>query len=319
MSWYTRLAQPSRREIQAVSAPALVYHKWHAYDLPALDIRESRREFLELVANGVNHLVSGEVYTNWYARYMKALDAIHATQELKGSTLWRLVSGFATNPALESGLHLHPLYGFPYLPGSAVRGLVHHVAEMELIEEGIPENAEGRRHFLDAVERIKTIFGSVFVRPLPANPIETPWSVIDAWRRENGTTAEDRKRMSALLDQHTGGLLAFYDAVPEPGQDGLLQTDILNPHYPDYYDNQGKKPPSDDQDPRPVYFLAVKPGTSFRFRFRTTGRPAEPELEDLPGKVRGWLQTGLEEWGAGAKTAAGYGYFQMAPGSSSKG
>ena len=58
---------------------------------------------------------------------------------MAATTLWRLVAGFVTSPALESGLVLHPLYGF-CLPGSTVRGLVRQVAEMELVAGQAPLN-----------------------------------------------------------------------------------------------------------------------------------------------------------------------------------
>ncbi|MFL6235301.1 MAG: hypothetical protein ACJ76N_19355, partial [Thermoanaerobaculia bacterium] len=71
--------------------------------------------------------------------------------------------------------------------------------------------------------------------------------------------------------------------------------------------------PADDQDPIPVYFLAVKADTTFVFPFRL-GPPPEGELtqtrDPLTKQVSGWLETALKTLGAGAKTAAGYGYFQ---------
>ncbi len=83
--------------------------------------------------------------------------------------------------------------------------------------------------------------------------------MIDRWRKEKGLSREGRTRLSSLLDEPTRGRVVFYDAVPSPGQEGILQLDLLNPHYPDYYENRGATPPSDDQNPRPVYFLGVKP------------------------------------------------------------
>jgi CRISPR-associated protein Cmr6 len=40
---------------------------------------------------------------------------------------WRLVTGLGSAGVLEgSGMTLHRLYGFPYLPGSGLKGLVRH-------------------------------------------------------------------------------------------------------------------------------------------------------------------------------------------------
>ena len=122
-----------------------------------------------------------------------------------------------------------------------------------------------------------------------------------------------RRRVDPLLGGFTGGLLTFFDAVPKPGQPNLLETDVLNPHYPNFYRSKGRKVPSDDQDPVPVYFLAVKAEAAFVFPFRLGALPAGEPLEtrdELIQQVSGWLKTALSTLGAGAKTAAGYGYFQ---------
>jgi len=103
------------------------------------------------------------------------------------------------------------------------------------------------------------------------------------------------------------GGAVFLDAIP--AQLPKLELDIMNPHYPDYYSDPAKKtPPADWQNPRPVFFLAVAPGTEFRFAVGWRGGLDEQsrQLRDLAKK---WLGEGLTEVGAGAKTSAGYGYF----------
>jgi CRISPR type III-B/RAMP module RAMP protein Cmr6 len=366
-AWHTRTGRPETVFAPAVS-PSLAYHKWHAYDAKEgkLETEESRVGFLEEVAKAVER-ARGAAYAGWYRRYTDALQGVGlpAVEDWPaGRTVWRLIAGYATNPALETGLTLHPLHGFPYLPGSGVRGLAHHVAEMELLEkedrrewsrrDGLPERpALGR--FLDDAEEVKLLFGSLIVElrtetsrsaeeeetmggeegNLAAGaekdpPPATPRSLLKKWLasgevRSHETLAD---RLRRLLEGHTGGLLAFYDAVPDPAEGDLLQVDILNPHYPDYYNSQGKSaPPSDDQNPTPIYFLAVRPGARFVFPFRLAQWPREPgrdaaererlallhglTAETAPERVRGWLTTGLTTWGAGAKTAAGYGYFEV--------
>lgn len=345
MSWHTR---PDREVRQlGETSPGLLYHKWHAYDDGGFEVKEARPAFLEDVARAVESVVASELYTGWHERYAEALRGLGVNAETTqaAATLWRLVAGFGTNPALETGIVLHPLYGFPYLPGSGVRGLVHHVAEMELLEgredwsevadPPLPEGTD-LVSFLAAAERVKAILGSLTLERLKrtrrGRPVEvlgpaTPRSLLARWRGSNALPKEIRARIDALLNRYTGGLVAFYDAVPAAGQKDLLQLDILNPHYPDYYNSEGTVPPSDDQNPNPVYFLAVRPGVRFLFPFRLQPLPAavardEAEKErisllgglssqDLLTCVRGWLQRGLATWGAGAKTAAGYGYFQV--------
>jgi CRISPR type III-B/RAMP module RAMP protein Cmr6 len=325
-------------------SPTLLFHKWHSYDGGKdhpLDTKESRLPFLEQVAGASNELTGGgraAVYRAWHGRYRQALEGLGIVQRgaiVEAETVWRLVSGFATNPALESGLTLHPLHGFPYLPGSAVRGLVRHVAEMGLLAgereswtdlEDLPPAAD-RVAFLDEAETLQAMLGSLTVEPLylpregdprkcDPRPPFPPRAVLRRWKQAD-LDEEEKKRVRDLLDLHTGGVVSFYDAVPAPGQPGLVQLDLLNPHYPEYYDHAGAHPPSDDQNPRPVYFLAVKPGARFLFPFLLRRWPErEQRLRGLTpagtlAKLTGWLVQGLTSEGAGGKTAAGYGYFQV--------
>jgi CRISPR type III-B/RAMP module RAMP protein Cmr6 len=362
---HTRQGRPATVFSSSVS-PSLAYLKWHAYDggEKDLDTEKSRLGFLEEVANAVER-VRAASYEGWYRSYEEALQILGlppADTWCAGRTLWRLLAGYATNPALEGGITLHRFLGFPFLPGSSVRGLVHHVAEADLLENeerkswaGTAEPPAARDvlgRFLDDAEQVKAIFGSLMVKLradepavddeaeeiLPSGagvapvepPPETPRSLLARWqaspavRRDKDLAA----RIRDLLESHTGGLVAFYDAVPDPRETDLLQLDILNPHYPDYYDSAGAKaPPSDDQSPRPIYFLAVRPGARFRFPFRLACWPREPpqdeaererllllhglSRDEAAAHLRRWLTVGLTTWGAGAKTAAGYGYFEI--------
>ncbi len=328
----TSITRPGGLPVAATPSvsPTLLYHKWHAYDdWVKFETKESRLPFLEQVAHAVNELTGGgraAVYRAWHDRYLTALRGLGVERDgklVEGATVWRLVMGFATNPALESGLTLHPLYGFPYLPGSSVRGLVRHVAEMGLLEgereawAERPEAAElpaaaARSAFLDECERVQALLGSLSIEPLDrARPPLPPRAVLKAWwEKRKDLSEKEAGRVRNLLELHAGGRVTFYDAVPAPGQEGLLQLDLLNPHYPEYYDNAGAHPPSDDQNPRPVYFLAVKPGARFAFPFRLV-RLRGLSHEDARKQICDWLRKGLEEYGAGGKTAAGYGYFTV--------
>ena len=101
----------------------------------------------------------------------------------------------------------------------------------------------------------------------------------------------------------SAGGAVFFEAIPLDNPD--LELDIMNPHYPDYYTGQGA--PTDGQNPKPVFFLTVKPGVRFAFAVGWRGEP-NPQAHALAVE---WLQSGLEKLGAGAKTGAGYGYWQI--------
>jgi len=85
---------------------------------------------------------------------------------------------------------------------------------------------------------------------------------------------------------------------------GKLELDVVTCHHRDYY--AGKSPTATDtEEPVPVVFPAVAPGHVFAFAIaRLRGADAQ-----IIQHARTWLATGLSAFGLGAKTAAGYGWF----------
>ena len=104
------------------------------------------------------------------------------------------------------------------------------------------------------------------------------------------------------------GRAVFFDAIPA----GVprLERDIMNPHYPEYY--QGNGYPTNWQNPVPVSFLTVAADTEFRFAVGWRGTWDE-SAQTLREQAEAWLIGGLTTLGAGAKTSAGYGFFQEPP------
>lgn len=100
------------------------------------------------------------------------------------------------------------------------------------------------------------------------------------------------------------GQVVFLDALPiGPVK---LQADVMTPHYSDYYqDPRGKTPPGDWLSPNPIPFLTVANGQEFLFAVV----PADPKHASCCKPAIELLQKALDELGAGAKTAAGYGRF----------
>ncbi len=165
------------------------------------------------------------------------------------TTVWRLALHLSRATAVENAsLSLHPLYGFPYLPGSGLKGLAQAQAT------------------LNGADR-------------------------DLQQRVFGTTG-------------AAGSVAFLEAWPRSWP--KVEVDIVNNHHKEYYKSLGKSPPGDWESPEPVYFLTVAPGQEFRFAVGARTERTPPE--DIE-QARDWLIGGLMELGAGAKTAAGYGYF----------
>ena len=107
-------------------------------------------------------------------------------------------------------------------------------------------------------------------------------------------------------NENKQGNVIFFDAF---SKDAKIQKDIMNPHYPDYYD--GKKPPTDDQNPRPINFLVVTGEFQFLVGVKNnfTINPKNEKISIL-NFVERELKNSLQNFGIGAKTAVGYGYFE---------
>ena len=126
---------------------------------------------------------------------------------------------------------------------------------------------------------------------------------LKAGRLKSWFGSEDKDKES---DQ-TGDFI-FFDALPDaPPQ---LACDIMTPHMGKWYSDGDKAKlsdsttiPADWHEPVPVPFLVVKK-TSLVFHIAPRKKDPQAELE----QVFYALNQALEWLGAGAKTAAGYGY-----------
>lgn len=95
------------------------------------------------------------------------------------------------------------------------------------------------------------------------------------------------------------GSVIFLDAYPVNIPE--LKVDIMNPHYVDYYNDEN--PPADYLEPSPIKFLTVKDGETFVFR--------AVAKKEIAGRVQNALVRAITKEGVGAKTALGYGIFEV--------
>ncbi len=103
--------------------------------------------------------------------------------------------------------------------------------------------------------------------------------------------------------QNKKGKMIFFDALPiiEENRDFVV-LDVMNVHYKPYY--EGGETPGDWHNPTPIFFLAVEKGTKFRFALASKD-------EKLAEKAVELLKEAVNKIGIGAKTSAGYGYFEV--------
>ena len=102
------------------------------------------------------------------------------------------------------------------------------------------------------------------------------------------------------------GSIVFFDALPVAAV--KLETEVMTPHYSEYY-RSDTTPPADWLNPEPVYFLTVAPKQNFIFALAPRHRIGEGDLQDAQLALE-WLEAALLYYGAGAKTATGYGRFK---------
>ncbi len=146
---------------------------------------------------------------------------------------------------------------------------------------------------------------------VPYLPGSSLKGILRAFARERNVPAADLTRMFGPDNRRevAVGSVIFFDAFPSaPVQ---LKADVMTPHYGPYYqDENGKTPPADWYDPTPIPFLAVAEQQIFVFACAPRRPNNEADRKDSE-RVLQWLPEVLDWLGAGAKTAAGYGRFNV--------
>ncbi len=113
------------------------------------------KEFIVNVINRQHAMIRGLKDSSWYVESLTAV------------TDSRLIIGLGGASVIETGMTLHPLYGFPYLPGSGLKGLARayaeigvHAQEEELFEvfgsedkdpRHATNNRQGKVFFMDGL------------------------------------------------------------------------------------------------------------------------------------------------------------------------
>lgn len=206
------------------------------------------------------------------------IDALQGDSRLY-KTDWHFVTGMGNPHPVENGFTWHPTLAVPYLAGSAVKGLIRAWLELKKTEMVFNENVSEKRKqlYLDAINRrLKHWFGTA-----------------------------DKKDIA----EQTGDFI-FFDAIPNKQPE--LICDIMTPHMGKWYeqgDTGSLSPdviPADWHEPVPVPFLAVK-NAQFLFSIAARKPNNKDHVKEL-SKIFAALDNALMWLGAGAKTAAGYGY-----------
>jgi len=200
---------------------------------------------------------------------------------LEGRLALHLAGGILEN----SGMCIHPHFNCPYLPGSGVKGVARHAAWLRWNEN---------KRLEDAL-RVAWIFG-----------FPTCDSSLDQFLAKQKPEWFGKDGKYATF----AGTVSFLPSFPVEGNFEAI-VDIVTCHHPKYY--SGKKDhPTDDESPNPQFFPVIEKGSLFRFiiiPLRTLPKELDLDIKNLMEHAVQFLKDGFSLLGAGAKTAAGYGWF----------
>ena len=113
-----------------------------------------------------NDSIDADLSMHAYRRWL-AMTTAAGAQHFHAATDWRLAIGLSNERVLETDLTLHPLYGLPLIPGSALKGLCRTYVTGEIdehISKKIDEDDETIRRIFGSPEQSGTV---IFFDALP--------------------------------------------------------------------------------------------------------------------------------------------------------
>ena len=243
----------------------------------------------------INNIRNGSCYWELAEQFDKNAEAF--VMKLEGRLALHLAGGILEN----ANICLHPHFNCPYLPGSGLKGVASHAAWSKWNES----------KSLDDALKVAWTFGYPTGDSMPK-------------KMEQRTRSENEYLDNFLANQKPewfgekgefktfAGLASFLPAFPL--EDNFKATvDVLTCHHPKYYRGEKEKA-TDDESPNPQFFPVLESGSKFRFVIRPVHNanwPEELSNEAILKWAKAFLVEGLELYGAGAKTAAGYGWFSL--------
>jgi CRISPR-associated protein Cmr6 len=283
--------------------------------------RGAKANWLSAVCQLTPGRLDGSLLRVWVERLKNiATQEAHRLETLTCAE--RLVVGLGSESTLETSITLHPHYGFPYIPGSAVKGLCRTVAIYDLASKwGVPildndQASSGGCTPLGCLDNFLEV---------PETPENIP---VDAWKQLQEITWKFKPEATLLNKsfseihedplyaqarkifgwQGSTGDVIFHDSPP--AESPKMVVEIMNPHFPAYYEermtpNGMPIPPQDDQDPNPIPFLVVEKGSKFIFTISARTTKGDIVLD----KAWEWLIFGLSNLGIGGKTSSSFGIF----------
>lgn len=148
---------------------------------------------------------------------------------------------------------------------------------------------------------------------LPASSVKGVLRLAHAVNIANGreeVPSEELNTYFGSMDETKAkqGQIIFLDAYPVVPP--VIKSDIMNPHFPTYYEG-GNRIPLERDKPKPINFLTVAEKTEFCFRcilFSLKDSPIDSKDKQIIYKA---FETAFSTIGFGGKTSIGYGRFKI--------
>jgi len=157
----------------------------------------------------------------------------------------------------------------------------------------------GNPHFFEVGFSLHHLFGIPYI---PASELKGFTRFY--YKLEKGLNDDSEEISSIFGNENNKGSIIFLDAFLADIKNNPFELDIMNPHYDEYYNNKGQNPPADYLNPKPIFFITLKKGVSFK-----TYIISKDEL--LLNNVINIMNKKFSNIGIGAKTSVGYGRFNL--------
>jgi CRISPR type III-B/RAMP module RAMP protein Cmr6 len=278
----------------------------------------TRHDFLQSVAAAQRTEAGLDSWRTWLGTAAKPEHTIHAKLEA------RLLINMGGTVLENAGLQLDR-FGTAYLPGSAVKACARRTA-LAALHQWCETSTKPDAASDDALAPVCAPFAApgdlllAIIRVFGCTDLEwktyeeagndLAWACAKQWQVLRDQTRSAINRDNATPDETAPtrrGSVAFLPAYPFSRPTPDLELDVLTSHHQKYYSGE-LDTGTDTENPIPVYFPAVATGAIYTFALLPLG-PADKELIAY---AKTWLAAGLELFGLGAKTAAGYGFFSDA-------
>lgn len=110
---------------------------------------ESGKTLPAVITSIINSIVNRQKYQ------IKAMQTHYQIRAFEAQVDWRMVVGLGSGHVQETNMTLHHIYGFPYIPGSAIKGVFHHWADSQISTDEITKifgstEQKGNVIFMDA-------------------------------------------------------------------------------------------------------------------------------------------------------------------------